>query len=31
MLRTASQHLNRRLHDVAERVAETGSDPEEIG
>jgi transcriptional regulator with GAF, ATPase, and Fis domain len=31
MLRTASQHLNRRLHDVAAEVAETGSDPEHIG
>ena len=31
MLVKASQHLNRRLRDVAEQVALTGNDPSEIG
>ena len=31
MLVRASQHLNRRLRDVAEQVALTGNDPSEIG
>jgi hypothetical protein len=31
LLRMASQHSNRKLADVAERVAETGALPDELG